>query len=594
MPLQALAPFCDDEQVEILSFLQPIQRKHVIHTSPSLKERFQPITLQAYMGWDMSSEHALKWKGIVERAQPILKMSDEQCQGLTRMIVVVLEFDGIHKEVDVIIHHDRLREALSQKSIPSRSVLDFVSSYRSIRRLQMTGYQSSECTPLLLKAMPRLRSVVSENLYSLSNPLDQLFTSKPFLRGSINMTKVEGVMNLNPPQTVVKWHRDTTDETMKRRLLDVNQISTFLVKGSERLVSELGKLCSSFRFLALEDRLSHMLKMVEQSDDFSPLLIKHWLQLTTVPELQPIYQAIIQKVKLGLTIHECQSGFGETLLDTSFFSKCWSIREHINLIVRLAMDGISFSRVARPDIIPLMDYYRLLSHSVCFDYTFTLEERFRGKAIDTFPSRMIHEMRRIVEEHTMKNLLKKDLLKKLSRTNMENLTQFLCDLKQRNNTELGKSVRNPKHRSKWYNLITQLLYWERAELLDWLLQLEPEVTRQLIQQAICNDQSFLDKFLLKFWLEAQKFDVNRVIKKLAKRPRESNDEEPPRKRDRSLPSPITCYELDFEEQVDQEEEMISLPSPTDEEPDCYEALETGELEWMGRIDQMAPNPYVKR
>lgn len=301
------------------------------------------------------------------------------------------------------------------------------------------------------------------------------------------------------------------------------------------LATQLGKFSSlSLIIHPPEDRVSQMLMMVDQCDDYSALSVKHWIRLTTIPELLPVYQAIVQKVKLGLTQHGCQSGYDTPLLGCSFAESFWTNEANVNLMVRLAMDGISCCGMNRPKDIPVLAYYRLAKQGVCFDYSFTMDDRMSDETVRLFPQHILKEMRNIIEEHTMKNLTKKDLVKALCLTTEENMQHFLYDLKERNNTELGKSIRNPDHRSECPQIISSLFHSGMAELLEWLMQLEPYVTRDLIGEEI-QDVSFWspDKFLLKFWLGVHGFDTT-AINHRAKRQRESDcsDEdvdEPPRK-----------------------------------------------------------------
>jgi hypothetical protein len=300
----ALKQLNKDVLTNVVSFLSDYEQERMTFMFPEIASMFEPIKSKR------PPTNTLKpnWFQSQDDIKFVCKEYERHNNTILNESIVKNLIFGLHNTSRSIKTHFMLRDIETDKNV----YRDFLTHFRHIEHLNFPGkisYDTRHQLLCMVQCMPKLKT---------------LTTTIPFRNTEIRIEKhpilrdPDSIFILAPNEVHTHYGRMYAPLQLREKL--------------ETLIMN-GKLSN--------DIIGNMIEIVQHLDRFDFCNVKVWFKLTGMRAFRPVYDAIVNKVKNGNTVHRCKHKEGFDILDYEIIDLC-KTAEGIDLIAKMFEDGIMF------------------------------------------------------------------------------------------------------------------------------------------------------------------------------------------------------------------------------------------------------------
>lgn len=533
----------------VLSFLPKYTQQAVASGNSGLEKLFLgPIPLSKFNDKSLGSALAKQWKVKLQKVATIFQFTTDEIDRLQRLIVTGLEYETYISCSDFELDLESLHFFLDG-SDPSSAVLHFVTCFKRIRRLTLNGKSSNfELLSTVLRSLPRLDALLVVNSDALAislaremsrRELNQLIPFRPTLQMADHQGERSDTNVLYRETEIPRIVSNGAVCKVVKTVFNPHLMTTHHVSNNLSSLAIDALLCNKLA-LPTKEKIEQLLMIVSHCTGFL-LSSSSWLRLVRRQEFQPVYQAIVHKILNGQTIHYYRKGHHQKLFNPVTLQELLSDLDNLDVFFKLSADGIRFNHLDNfPENCSLLVYHALVQNDIFPHLSFELLDfPFIYGSISESP--FVEEVKQAVEQHTDTQIHTKRWVEVLSDQieSIDLVRKTLLDIKQHKDKIISLiwSLRQEAYKYYWRFIFVVLFNHEEAEVIQWLLELEP-AWRDYIQKKVSKLKAQEPSFLFERWLISHKFELPYLLPKRKRLP--SLEEELPAKKHKLDSSSQDC------------------------------------------------------
>jgi hypothetical protein len=503
---------CNDTTAHILSFIPQPKQCVITASFPAIRDRFQLIDHKTFWECDSIDEENKKLVEVIKTHLP--PISHHAMNRFVRLLSVTSQFKTMSTCAQFVLDINSFWYYL-QDGIINSSLVYFISHFNTIQRVLLKGVPHKEHTVmdsawnyLLLRCMPKLKTVVeqyrcipcgiSENgqiTRGIRQEIEQYFSAKPFSLVSMQEKPEQEVSVYQKIHNIV-W---TGKSCMisKARILNSKLLTDFHI-GCDAICQDIEEILALQEWCVTpQDRIARILQLVNHCGRFC-MSRKVWRMLIHRPMYRVVYDAIVERIQNGDTIHSMTRG--EKLFKTTEYEWVATGEGLFEVVIALAKDGFSFHRKMIPaDISPTM-YYEMIHHNIFPHYSFELSVLDLHDCCSPLHDPIVEA----VEKYTSTQIDTLSFVKRLSKWDEYIIFDTLEEIRERKCDHLiTQALQN--HWEKWRPIVEKLFDNQRADLLSWMIGLSENRVRLCVEELVSN--ACEPNFLFNHWLATNGFPI---------------------------------------------------------------------------------------